>query len=62
MAARRRFLCSDKSEVTRIGIVLSDLRARADAQAGELAKAYDQARLAGLACKVSCNALTKPNG
>ncbi|WP_409567247.1 DUF2514 family protein [Pseudomonas sp.] len=31
-------------------MVLSDLLARADARAGELAKAYDQARIAGHQC------------
>ncbi|MBS3183771.1 DUF2514 domain-containing protein [Pseudomonas sp. PCH44] len=36
---------------TRAAMVLSDLLARADARAGELAKAYDQARIAGLQCQ-----------
>lgn len=44
---------------TRAAMVLSDLLARADAKAGELAKAYDQARIAGLACEASYNALIK---
>lgn len=44
---------------TRAAMVLSDLLARADAGAGELAKAYDQARIAGLACEASYNALIK---
>ncbi|MCE0881041.1 DUF2514 domain-containing protein [Pseudomonas putida] len=44
---------------TRAAMVLSDLLARADAQAGELAKAYDQARIAGQACEASYNALIK---
>ena len=44
---------------TRAAMVLSDLLTRADARAGELAKAYDQARIAGLACEASYNALTK---
>ncbi|MBA1187701.1 DUF2514 domain-containing protein [Pseudomonas entomophila] len=35
---------------TRAAMVLSDLLARADARAGTLAKAYDQARIAGLQC------------
>lgn len=43
---------------TRAAMVLSDLLARADARAGELAKAYDRARIAGLACEASYNALT----
>ncbi|MFK3942925.1 DUF2514 domain-containing protein [Pseudomonas monteilii] len=44
---------------TRAAMVLSDLLARADARAGELAKAYDQARIAGLACETSYNSLIK---
>ncbi|MEC4022207.1 DUF2514 domain-containing protein [Pseudomonas fulva] len=44
---------------TRAAMVLSDLLARADARAGELAKAYDQARIAGQLCEASYNALTK---
>nr|WP_314487716.1 DUF2514 domain-containing protein [uncultured Pseudomonas sp.] len=47
---------------TRAAMVLSDLLARADARAGELAKAYDQARIAGLACEASYNGLIKPKG
>lgn len=43
---------------TRAALVLSDLLARADTRAGELAKAYDRARIAGLACEASYNALT----
>lgn len=43
---------------TRAAMVLSELRDRADARAGELAKAYDRARIAGLACEASYNALT----
>ncbi|QGT84561.1 DUF2514 family protein [Pseudomonas coronafaciens pv. coronafaciens] len=35
---------------TRAAMVLSDLLGRADARARELAKAYDQSRIAGLAC------------
>ncbi|MDD1959026.1 DUF2514 domain-containing protein [Pseudomonas sp. 39004] len=35
---------------TRAAMVLSDLLARADARAGELAKAYDRARIAGDQC------------
>ncbi|WP_312387767.1 DUF2514 domain-containing protein [Pseudomonas sp.] len=42
----------------RAAMVLSDLLARADARAGELAKAYDRARIAGLTCEASYNALT----
>ena len=44
---------------TRAAMVLSDLLARADARAGELAKAYDQARIAGQLCEASYNALNK---
>ncbi|NIE72980.1 DUF2514 domain-containing protein [Pantoea sp. Ap-967] len=44
---------------TRAAMVLSDLLARADERAGELAKAYDQARVAGQLCEASYNALTK---
>lgn len=36
---------------TRAAMVLSDLLARADARAGELAKAYDRARIAGQQCE-----------
>jgi len=42
---------------TRAAMVLSDLLTRADARAGELAKAYDQARIAGQACEASYHAL-----
>ncbi|HAB02148.1 MAG TPA: DUF2514 domain-containing protein, partial [Pseudomonas sp.] len=42
---------------TRAAMVLSDLLARADARAGELAQAYDQARIAGQLCEASYNAL-----
>ncbi|MFJ2970807.1 DUF2514 domain-containing protein [Pseudomonas fulva] len=44
---------------TRAAMVLSDLLARADARAGELAKAYDQARIAGDLCEASYNALIR---
>ncbi|MCK9740006.1 DUF2514 domain-containing protein [Pseudomonas syringae pv. syringae] len=42
---------------TRAAMVLSDLLGRADARAGELAKAYDQSRIAGLACERSYKSL-----
>lgn len=42
---------------TRAAMVLSDLLARADARAGELAAAFDRARVAGLACEASYDAL-----
>lgn len=43
---------------TRAAMVLSDLLSRADERAGELAKAYDRARIAGLACERSYDALS----
>ncbi|UPF01728.1 DUF2514 domain-containing protein [Pseudomonas mosselii] len=43
----------------RAAMVLSDLLARADARAGELAAAYDRARVAGLACEASYDALVR---
>jgi len=42
---------------TRAAMVLSDLFARADARAGELAKAYDRARIAGQQCEQEYDAL-----
>ncbi|CRN08022.1 MULTISPECIES: DUF2514 domain-containing protein [unclassified Pseudomonas] len=42
---------------TRAAMVLSDLLARADARAGELAKAYDRARIAGELCQRSYDTL-----
>ncbi|MBX8528581.1 DUF2514 domain-containing protein [Pseudomonas cichorii] len=36
---------------TRAALVLSDLLSRADKRAGELAAAYDRARIAGMACE-----------
>ena len=42
---------------TRAAMVLSDLFARADARAGELAKAYDRARIAGQLCEHEHDAL-----
>ncbi|MCF5224741.1 DUF2514 domain-containing protein [Pseudomonas syringae] len=44
---------------TRAAMVLSDLLGRADARAGELAKAYDGARIAGKACEASSYTLTR---
>ncbi|KGE66222.1 MULTISPECIES: DUF2514 family protein [Pseudomonas] len=49
--------CSDPgaaqrgASATRAAMVLSELFQRADKRAGELAAAYDQARIAGLACE-----------
>ena len=43
----------------RAAMVLSDLFQRADKRAGELAKAYDSARIAGLACEQAYDSLNK---
>ncbi|WP_439845391.1 DUF2514 family protein [Aeromonas veronii] len=40
-------------------VVLADLLSRADARAGELAKAYDRARASGLACQRAYLSLTQ---
>jgi hypothetical protein len=45
------------ASATRAAMVLSDMFQRADKRAGELAKAYDAARIAGLACERSYGAL-----
>ncbi|MBC3492730.1 DUF2514 domain-containing protein [Pseudomonas taiwanensis] len=45
---------------TRAAMVLSDLLARADERAGDLAKAYDAARTAGRQCEREYDALTPP--
>ncbi|MEW5621399.1 DUF2514 family protein [Pseudomonas putida] len=42
---------------TRSAMVLSDLLTRADARAGELAKAYDRARIAGEQCEFQYESL-----
>jgi hypothetical protein len=47
------------ASATRAAMVLSDLFQRADQRAGELAKAYDAARIAGLACEAAYDSLTK---
>ncbi|WP_332772242.1 DUF2514 family protein [Pseudomonas sp. ESBL1] len=44
---------------TRAAMVLSDLLTRADARAGELAKAYDRARIAGQQCEAEYDALIR---
>ena len=44
---------------TRAALVLSDLLSRADARAGDLAAAYDRARIVGLACEASYQSLVK---
>ncbi len=45
------------ASATRAAMVLSDLLQRADKRAGELAVAYDRARIAGLACERSYQSL-----
>jgi hypothetical protein len=47
------------ASATRAAMVLSDLFQRADQRAGELAKAYDAARIAGQACEAAYDSLTK---
>jgi hypothetical protein len=47
------------ASATRAAMVLSDLFQRADQRAGELAKVYDAARIAGLACEAAYDSLTK---
>ncbi|GAB1617180.1 hypothetical protein PSN_2919 [Pseudomonas sp. NGC7] len=42
---------------TRAAMVLSDLLARADERAGELAQAYDRAQIAGQTCEAFYDAL-----
>ncbi|MDB5995282.1 MAG: hypothetical protein JWP42_2418 [Pseudomonas sp.] len=42
---------------SRAAMVLSDLFQRVDKRAGELAKAYDSARIAGLACEMAYDGL-----
>lgn len=42
-------------------VVLADLLSRADARAGELARAYDRARAAGLACQRAYLSLKNPD-
>ncbi len=44
---------------TRAAMVLSDLLTRADARAGELAKAYDRARIAGELCEALYDGLRR---
>jgi len=44
---------------TRAAMVLSDMLTRADERAGELAKAYDRARIAGHQCEREYDALSK---
>ncbi|WP_371919982.1 DUF2514 family protein [Pseudomonas sp. GV071] len=44
---------------TRAAMVLSELFQRADKRAGELAKAFDQSRIAAMACEASYDAIAK---
>ncbi len=48
------------ASATRAAVVLSELFQRADKRAGELAKAYDAARIAGLACERSYKSVGVP--
>ena len=41
-------------------MVLADLLSRADERAGELAAAYDRARVSGLACERAYDAISQP--
>ncbi len=51
---------ADRSASTRrAALVLSDLLSRADKRAGELASAYDRARIAGLACERAYRSLIR---
>ena len=47
------------ASATRAAMVLSELFQRADKRAGELAAAYDRARIAGRACEAAYGALNK---
>ena len=49
------------ASATRAAMVLSDLLQRADKRAGELAVAYDRARIAGLTCERSYQSLSPGN-
>ena len=64
--ATRASQCANHSRVTQSGdaarqpaVVLADVLGRADARAGELARAYDRARTAGLACERAYFSLTQ---
>jgi hypothetical protein len=47
------------ASATRAAMVLSDLLQRADKRAGELAAAYDRARIAGKACEAAYTSLKR---
>lgn len=63
LATRASSACSDSDAAqrgqaaARAAMVLSDLFRRADQRAGELAAAYDRARIAGLACESAYSSL-----
>ncbi len=66
--ALRASQCASYSGTTQSGdaagqpaVVLADLLSRADARAGELARAYDRSRTAGLACQRGYLSLTSPH-
>jgi len=66
--AKRASQCTSHSGSAQSGdtagqsaVVLADLLGRADARAGELARAYDRARGAGLACQRAYLSLTNPD-
>jgi hypothetical protein len=52
-AASDSAVAERSAAATRAAMVLSELFQRADQRAGELAKAYDAARIAGLACEAA---------
>ena len=63
--AKRASQCANNSGTAQSGdaagqsaVVLADLLSRADARAGELARAYDRARASGLACQRAYLSLT----
>jgi len=62
--AKRASQCANNSSTAQSGdaagqsaVVLADLLSRADARAGELARAYDRARASGLACERAYHSL-----
>ncbi|MGV2703441.1 UNVERIFIED_CONTAM: DUF2514 domain-containing protein [Aeromonas salmonicida] len=66
--ALRASQCASHSDTAQSGdaagqsaVVLADLLSRADARAGELARAYDRARASGLACQRAYRSLTQPH-
>lgn len=66
--AKRASQCASDSGAAKSGdaagqsaVVLADLLGRADARAGELARAYDRARASGLACQRAYLSLTNPD-